>query len=60
MKTKFYLEFLWFMFLLYMFVAYIVNLIQLISCDWTAPYKEEVIHLLGAFIFPVSMITCWY
>lgn len=56
MKTKL----LWLLFYVYMLVAYITNLIKLIDCDWASPYKEEVVHLIGAFIFPASMVTCWY
>lgn len=53
-------ELLVFAFYLYMFIAWLANLIQLIGCDWASPYKEEVIHAIGLFIFPASMITCWF
>ena len=41
-------------------VAYINNLIDLFSCDFETPFKEEIIHLIGVFIPPASLITCWY
>lgn len=41
-------------------VAYINNLIDLFSCDFEAPFKEEIIHLVGVAIPPASFITCWY
>jgi hypothetical protein len=46
-------------FWLYMGIAWIVNLVKLLSCDFDAPYKEEFIHAIG-MLPGVSMITCWY
>jgi hypothetical protein len=48
-----------FIFYVYMGVAWIVNLVKLLSCDFDAPYKEEFIHTIG-MIPGVSMITCWF
>lgn len=58
--SRFQFDLLWIVFYVYMFVAWIVNLVQLINCDFASPYKEEVTHLVGLLFFPASMITCWY
>lgn len=47
------------LFWLYAISAWIVNLMKLLDCDFAAPYKEEVIHLIG-LIPVVSIFTCWY
>jgi hypothetical protein len=45
----------------YGFVAacWIVNLVKLCRCDFEAPYKEEVLHLIG-LIPGVSIVTAWF
>lgn len=43
---------------LYMLVAWIVNLVKLLNCDFAEPYREEFIHSIG-LIPGVSMVTCW-
>ncbi|MDM1548734.1 hypothetical protein HX096_12810 [Empedobacter falsenii] len=45
---------------IYLIVAWVVNLIKFINCDFASPYKDEIIHGLGIFIAPISMITCWF
>lgn len=47
------------LFWLYMGIAWVVNLVKLIRCDFDAPYKEEFIYAIG-MLPGVSMITCWY
>ena len=47
------------LFALFAIVAWIVNIVKLLNCDFDAPYKEEAIHLIG-LIPGVSMITCWF
>ena len=47
-------------FYLYMFVSWIVNVFKLANCDFAEPYKEEFVHIIGAFIPGASMLTCWY
>lgn len=42
---------------LYFYGSYIVNLIQFFSCDFEAPYRDEIIHGIGLFGF--SIITVW-
>jgi len=45
---------------LYTIVAWLVNLVKLLNCDFSGPiWKEEVVHIIG-LIPGVSMITCWY
>jgi len=48
--------------LIWVFIAvcWIANLVGLFNCDFEAPFKEEVIHLIGVFIPPASIVTCWY
>lgn len=44
----------------YMLVAWIVNIVKLLNCDFEGPvWKEEIIHAIG-LIPGVSMITCWF
>lgn len=44
----------------YVLVAWVVNIVKLINCDFTGPvWKEEIIHAVG-LIPGVSMITCWF
>lgn len=40
--------------------SYITNLVKLFKCDFESPWKDEVIHLLGVLIPPVSYITAWF
>lgn len=40
--------------------CYVNNIIDLFACDFEAPFKEEIIHLIGLAIPPASIITCWY
>lgn len=46
--------------LLYMFISWIINAIQLFNCDFESPYKEEFIKTIGVFVFPLSRITVWF
>ena len=43
----------------YFGVCWIVNIIQLISCDFEPSYKEEVIKAIG-LIGPAAGITVWF
>lgn len=38
--------------------GWIKNLVKLTDCDFEAPYKAEVIHLVG-IVPPVGMVTGW-
>jgi len=40
------------------FTGWVKNIIKLSDCDFEAPYKAEVIHVLG-ILPPVGMITGW-
>ena len=46
---------------IYGIVAWVVNLVKLINCDWvlSQSIKHEVIHAIG-LIPGASMITCWF
>lgn len=44
----------------YVIVAWIVNIVKLLNCDFSGPvWKEEIIHCVG-LVPGVSMITCWF
>ncbi len=44
----------------YGIVAWIVNIVKLLNCDFAGPvWKEEIIHGIG-LIPGLSMITCWF
>lgn len=40
-------------------ICWVVNLVKLMGCDFDAPYKEEFVHAIGLFCFPLSMVTAW-
>lgn len=44
--------------LLLLGVGFIKNIIKLIHCDFEAPYKCEIIHIIG-LAPPVGAITGW-
>lgn len=39
-------------------VGWVKNVIKLSNCDFEAPYKCEVVHILGVFP-PIGAITGW-
>jgi hypothetical protein len=39
--------------------AWVVNLNQLIDCDYDAPYKCEIVHGIGLVIPIASLATVW-
>ena len=43
----------------YGIVAWIVNLVMLLNCDFAEPWKEEIVHGIG-LIGPAAMITVWF
>lgn len=43
----------------YFVVCWVVNLIQLIRCDFAEPWKEEIIHAIG-LMGPAAGITVWF
>lgn len=45
---------------LYLGVTWIINLVQLVNCDFssTTSWKPEIIHGIG-LIFPCNGITVW-
>ena len=40
-------------------VVWVVNLTQLFSCDFEAPYECEISHSLGIVIPPAAIVTVW-
>jgi hypothetical protein len=50
--------FLTIVFWLFFVICWIVNLVQLINCDFEAPYKKEVIKAIGVCT-GVSFVTVW-
>lgn len=45
---------------IYGVIAWIVNLFKFVTCDFDAPWKDEIIRAVGLFIPPCSMVTCWF
>lgn len=44
---------------LYIGVAYVVNLVKFVRCDFEAPYRDEIIHGIGVFAGVPSIVTAW-
>lgn len=44
---------------LYFAISWVVNAYQFFTCDFNAPYKEEIVHGLGLIIPYLSTITVW-
>ena len=44
----------------YFVIAWIVNLVKLINCDFEAPYREEIIHGIGFISGFGAGITVWF
>lgn len=49
----------WLLFWIYTGICWVVNLVQLISCDFEGPWKEEIIHIIEVLISPASGVTVW-
>ena len=41
-------------------IAWAVNLVKFIQCDFDAPYKEEIIHAVGIIFPPTAILTAWF
>lgn len=39
--------------------SWCVNLYKLIQCDFESDYKCEVVHAVGVFLAPASVVTVW-
>lgn len=55
-KVLFYQLFIWIFFI----VCWVWNLIKFIKCDFAPIDKHEIIHGLGVFLPPSSVITVWF
>lgn len=43
----------------YTITCWFYNVYLLFKCDFDAPFKDEIIHLIGVVIPPLSGITVW-
>ena len=43
----------------YFIVAWVVNVVKLVNCDFEGPWKDEIIHAIG-LIGPAAGITVWF
>lgn len=41
------------------FIGYFMNVAKLIRCDFKAPYKAEVIRVIGVFTGVVGAVAGW-
>ena len=41
-------------------VMYAFNIVKFVQCDFETDYKCEVIHAVGVFVPPASLITVWF
>lgn len=48
------------LFYIYWAVAWVVNLIKFIGCDFDSPWKDEIIHGVGVFFALPSLVTVWF
>lgn len=39
--------------------VWVLNLIKFCQCDFDAPWKSEIIHGIGVFLPPTSIVTVW-
>ena len=42
---------------IFLVFGFISNIVSLVKCDFSAPYKCEIIRTVGVFIPPVGVIT---
>jgi len=42
-----------------MLVTWVINLFQLLNCDFYSPWRDEIIHGIGLLVPPASLITVW-
>jgi len=40
-------------------LAWVLNFVKFVNCDFESPYKCEVIHAIGIFT-PGSIVTVWF
>jgi len=44
----------------FVIACWIVNLVKFTECDFEKPYKSEIIHGIGVFMPPASVVTCCF
>lgn len=47
-------------FVLFIAGSWLTNFCKFVSSDFDTPLKREVVHGVGVFVPPVSLITCWF
>lgn len=48
-----------FFIVLLMGISWVINLVQLLRCDFAAPWRDEIIHGIGVLIPPAALFTVW-
>lgn len=41
-------------------MAWLINVVKFVQCDFKESYKEEVIHGVGIVFAPTAIVTVWY
>ena len=47
-------------FLVFAIGCWIINLVQFFNCDFNPVGKEEILHGVGVFVPPFSVISVWF
>ena len=45
--------------LTYTTITWFINIIRFLTCDFSAPWKEEIITGLGILIPPLTWVSVW-
>lgn len=53
-------EFLFVLIVICVIIPWPLNAYKLSECDFASPYKCEVMHGIGVFIPPLSVVTVWF
>lgn len=48
------------LFYVYWGIAWVVNLVKFLSCDFASPWKDEIVHGIGVFVAFPALFTAWY
>ena len=41
-------------------IAWLINVVKFVQCDFKESYKEELIHGVGIVFAPTAIVTVWY
>lgn len=47
-------------FVILVMAGWVWNALKLFSCDFESSYKCEVVHAVGVFVPPFSLVTVWF